>query len=82
MAQAKNPFNPDEPVVGVKCERDKPATRGLVVVEKGTPPPLGMSGSVSYGAIEDSEPMVKGLMLKILVCDKGSFSIKVSEVKL
>lgn len=68
--------------MGVKCERDKPATRGQVVVEKGTPPPAGMSGSVSYGAIEDSEPMVKGLMLKILVCDKGSYPIKVSEVKL
>ena len=82
LAQAKNPFNPEEPVVGVKCERDKPATRGQVVVEKGTSPPAGMSGSVSYGAIEDSEPMVKGLMLKILVCDKGSYPIKVSEVKL
>ena len=82
LAEAKNPFNPKESVLGTKCERDKPLTRGQVVVEKGTSPPAGISGSVTYGAIEDSEPMVKGLMLKILVCDKGSYPIKVAEVKL
>ena len=82
LAEATNPFNPNEPVFGAKCERDKPMTRGQVVIEKGTPPPPGISGSVSYGAIEDTEPMVKGLMLKIVVCDKGSYPIKVSEVKL
>ena len=82
MADAKNPFNPKESVMGTKCERDKPLTRGQLVVEKGTPPPPGISGSVSYASIEDSEPIVKGLMLKIIVCDKGSYPIKVSEVKL
>ena len=82
LAEAVNTVNPKEPVLGVKCERDKPLTRGQVVVEKGTSPPPGISGSVAYAAIEDSEPMVKGLMLKILVCDKGSYAIKVLEVKL
>ena len=82
LADAQNTFNAKEPVLGVKCERDKPATRGQVVVEKGTSPPPGFPGSVTYAAIEDPEPIVKGLMLKILVCDKGSYPIKVAEVKL
>ena len=82
LAEAVNTFNPKESVLGVKCERDKPLTRGQVVVEKGTSPPPGIPGSVTYAAIEDTEPMVKGLMLKIIVCDKGSYPIKVSEVKL
>lgn len=82
LAEAENPFNPKESVLGTKCERDKPMTRGQVVVEKGTPPPPGFPGSVAFGSIEDSEPLVKGLTLKILVCDKGSYPIKVSEVKL
>jgi hypothetical protein len=82
LAGLANPFNAKNTVLGTRCERKSAATRGHVLVEKGTPPPPGMPGSVSWGPLEDKEPIAKGLMLRIQVCDAGGYAIKVAEVTL
>ena len=66
------------PVIGAKCDRADLNTRGLVVVEKGTPAPPAMN----FGPFEDSDTISKDLPLRIMVCDKGAYALKVAEVKL
>ena len=75
---AKNPFDALLPVVGAKCDREDLNTRGLVVVEKGTPAPPAMN----YGPIESGDTLAKDLPLRIMVCEKGAYALKVAEVKL
>jgi len=78
----KNPFDAALPVLGPKCDRADLNTRGLVVVEKGTPAPPGAPPAVSFGVMENGEKLTKDLPLRIMVCNKGSYALKVAEVKL
>lgn len=82
FAKMTNPFNPANTVLGTKCERKSAATRGHVLVEKGTSPPPGVTGNVSWGPLEDKELIAKGLLLRVQVCDAGGYPVKVAEVTL
>ena len=80
LSGLRNPFDDRQPLFSRQCDRANPATRGAVVVEKGQAPITG--APTVYSPIEDSEPLVRGLMLRIIACDKGSFSTRVKELKL
>lgn len=82
LSVLSNPFDNNNTVAGNKCERRNPATRGLVYLEKGTMPPPGMPGGVSWGTLGDDEPVVRGLILRVQVCDAGGYPIKIAEAKL
>jgi hypothetical protein len=82
LKSAKNPFDPNQAVIGQKCDRTDLNTRGLVVIEKGTPAPPGAPPAVSFGPMETGEKLSKDLPLRIIVCDKGAYALKVAEVKL
>lgn len=82
LAGMVNPFAPQAPVFSSACERGNYAGRGAVVLEKGTPSPPGFPPSVSYASIAESEPMVKGLLLRVMVCDPSGYGVRVGEGKL
>lgn len=82
LSQLSNPFDATIPVASNKCERRNRATRGVVYVQKGTQPPPGVPGGTSWSPIEDDEPMVRGLTLKVQACDAGGYTINIGEVKL
>jgi len=82
LAQLSNPFDPANTVLGTKCEKRNAATRGLVLVEKGVPPPPGTTGAMTWAVLEDGDLVAKGLQLRIQVCDAGGYLLKVAEVKL
>ena len=82
LSHLSNPFDSTIPVAGNKCERRNRSTRGVVYVQKGTQPPPGVPGGASWSPIEDDEPMARGLLLKIQVCDAGGYTIGIGEVKL
>ena len=82
LSGMRNPFGPSAPVFSSACERGHYAGRGAVVLEKGTASPPGFPPSVSYGALEDAEPMVRGMLLRVLVCDPSGYGVRVAEVKL
>lgn len=82
LANLSNPFDAANTVLGTRCEKRNPATRGLVLVEKGGAPPPGTSGSLTWAALEEADPIAKGVQLRIQVCDAGGYLVKVAEVKL
>jgi hypothetical protein len=82
LAGVQNPFGGRAPAFSAACERGHYAGRGAMAVEKGTASPPGFPPSVGYGPIEDDEPLVRGLMLRVLVCDPSGYGTRVGEVKL
>lgn len=82
LSHLANPFDAVIPVASNKCERRNRGTRGVVYVLKGTQPPPGVPGGTSWSPIEDDEPMVRGLMLRVQACDAGGYTINIGEVKL
>ncbi len=82
LSHLSNPFDSAIAVAGNKCERRSRTTRGVVYVQKGTPPPPGVPGGTSWSPIDDEEPMVRGLLLKVQVCDAGGYTVGIGEVKL
>ena len=82
LSRLSNPFDAVIPVAGNKCERRNRATRGVVYIQKGTQPPPGVPGGTSWSPIEDDEPMVRGLVLRVQTCDAGGYTINIGEVKL
>ena len=77
-----NPFGARAPVFLQACERGHYSDRGAIVVEKGTPSPPGFPPSIGYGPLEDEEAVVRGLLLRVLVCDPSGYGVRVGEVKL
>ena len=82
LSRLSNPFDAVIPVAANKCERRNRSTRGVVYIQKGTPPPPGVPGGTSWSPIEDDEPMVRGLLLRVQACDAGGYTINIGEVKL
>jgi hypothetical protein len=82
LAGMRNPFSAQASVMTAACERGHYAGRGAVVIEKGTASPPGFPPSVSYEPLQDGQIMVKGLMLRVLVCDPSGHGVRIGEVKL
>ena len=82
FAQMHNPFNPANTVLGTQCERKSAATRGHVLVEKGTPSPPGIPGHVAWSALENKDALTQGLVLRVQVCDAGGYVVRVAQVTL
>ena len=82
MAGLANPFGAQAPIWIGGCERGHYADRGALVVEKGSASPPGFPPSVSYATLGDDEPLAKGVMLRVVVCDPSGYGVRVGEVKL
>ena len=75
-----NPFDSEYPVFGDKCERKNTATRGIIVVQESLKVPPGQPAA--FGPMSPTRPLEKDLGFRVIVCDEGSFPIKVGESKL
>jgi len=82
LAGAVNPFGAKASTFAPACEKGHYLGRGAIVVEKGTASPPGFPPSISYAPIPDDEALVKGLMLRVMVCDPSGYAVRVGEVKL
>lgn len=69
-------------MAGPQCEKRSLLTRGMVTLEKGTPSAPGMPAGVSWGALGDDDALVRGLLLRVQVCDAGGYAVRIAEVKL
>jgi len=75
-----NPFSENNAVFNEKCDRKDLATRGGIVVEESLKVPPGQPAV--FAPIQDGRSLEKDLTLRVTICDKGSFPIKIGETKL
>lgn len=82
FAQLSNPFGPQNPVVGPRCDKKNPNARGVVMLEKGTSSLPGMPAHVTWELLSDEDALVRGMLLRVQACDAGGYALKIAEIKL
>lgn len=82
LAQLSNPFGPQNPVLGPRCDKKNPSMRGVVMLEKGTSSLPGMPAHVTWELLADEDALVRGMLLRVQACDAGGYALKIAEIKL
>jgi hypothetical protein len=81
LNDVRNAFT-KEPIGFVKaCVPGEAGTVGQMVIEKISTTPPGSAVSTVVAPIAENEPVGELLMLRILVCDKGGYPVKVGEAE-
>lgn len=80
LAELVNPFSEQAlDKVVVKCDPADHAMAGALVLEKITTTPLGSAVPTIYSPLADSDPIGQKLQLRVTVCDKGSYPVRIAE---
>jgi hypothetical protein len=86
LFDAKGPFesytnllNPAGPAYTAKCNKQDLLTSGSFIFEKLTANPAGPPG---VSPLEPSEKLIRGLQVRLSLCDTGFYLIKIGEFKL
>ena len=74
-----NPFFKEMPKFIPACNPDDESVMGAVVLEKLIPTPPGSAVPVINSQLIDSDPIDQKLQLRLSVCDKGSYPVKIAE---
>jgi hypothetical protein len=74
-----NPFTNEAPQFVAACIPSDPNLPGAILIEKLTPTPPGSAVPVINSQLINSDPIDQKLQLRISVCDKGSYAIKIAE---
>ena len=74
-----NTFFDKPPELIEKCNKDDRSTTGAVVIENLVGTPAGSAIPVIVKPLTDEELISSKLQLRITVCDKGGYPIKISE---
>ena len=74
-----NPFFGEAPQFVAACVPTDASLTGMVVLEKSIPTPPGSAVPVITSQLVDTDPIDQKLQLRVSVCDKGSYAIKIAE---
>ena len=81
FAGARNAFTGAQLTLVERCNPADLATAGQVAVDRITPTPPGSAVPVVVGPIADDERIGQKMTLRITVCDKGGYPIRVGETE-
>jgi len=76
-----NPFTGKAPNLIPACNPADHSLVGSIVIEKSTPNPPGSAVASVASQLVDADPIAEKLALKVSVCDKGSYAVKVAEIE-
>ena len=74
-----NPFTGKPPVFITACNPADHSLVGSIVIDKITPNPPGSAVASVTSQLLATDPIADKMQLKIAVCDKGSYAIKIAE---
>ena len=74
-----NPFTGKPPVFIPACNPADHSLVGSIVIDKITPNPPGSAVASVTSQLLATDPIADKMQLKIAVCDKGSYAIKIAE---
>lgn len=81
LKDARNPFTEKPPVFITACDPSERNLPGAVVIEKVVPHPPGSAIAASVSPFTASDSIAQTVRLKISVCDKGAYAIKIAEIE-
>ena len=76
-----NPFTGKAPNFIAACDPADRSLAGSIVLEKSTANPPGSAVPTVTSQLVDADLIAEKLALKISVCDKGSYAVKVAEIE-
>lgn len=80
LKDIRNPFTGQAPVFITACDPTDHGLVGSIAIEKVTPNPPGSAVATVASALVPSDSIAEKLHLKITVCDKGSYAVKIAEL--
>ncbi len=81
MKDMVNPFTGKAPNFIAGCDPADRSLVGSIVLEKTTANPPGSAVATVTSQLVDADLIAEKLALKISVCDKGSYAVKVAEIE-
>lgn len=81
MKDMVNPFTGKAPNFIAGCDPADRSLVGSIVLEKSTANPPGSAVATVTSQLVDADLIAEKLALKISVCDKGSYAVKVAEIE-
>jgi hypothetical protein len=79
LRELKNPVNHQPVAFVAKCVPKDPSTFGAIFLEKNVPTAPGSAIPAVASQLTDMDPIDTKMALKLTVCDKGGYPIKVDE---
>ena len=76
-----NPFTGESPAFIAACNPSDHSLVGSIVIEKITPNPPGSAVPTVTSQFVETDLIAEKLQLKISICDKGSYAVKVAELE-
>ena len=76
-----NPFTGKAPVFIPACDPADHSLVGSIVIDKVTANPPGSAVATVSSQLLATDPIAEKVQLKIAVCDKGSYAIKIAELE-
>jgi len=76
-----NPFTGKTPNFIPACNPTDRSLAGSIVLEKSTANPAGSAVPTVTSQLVDSDSIAEKLALKVSVCDRGSYAVKVAEIE-
>ena len=80
LAGLRNPFSGKPPAFALKCDPSDRALVGAIVLEKLTPTPPGSAVAVTASPLANVDVIEQKLQLRVTICDKGAYPIRIAEV--
>ena len=74
-----NPFFDEPPQFVAACVPTDTSLPGMFVVEKLVPTPPGSAVPIINSQLVDADPIDQKIQVRVSVCDKGSYAIKIAE---
>jgi hypothetical protein len=79
VAEQINPFSLKPAAFVAKCDPANHSLNGAIVLEKLTPTPPGSSVPSTASELLVSDGIASKLQLRVTICDKGSYPIRIAE---
>ena len=81
VAEQINPFSLKPVAFVAKCDPADHSLNGAIVLEKLTPTPPGSSVPSTASQLLVSDGIASKLQLRVTICDKGSYPIRIAEIE-
>ena len=79
LKQLVNPFFDETPKFVATCNPDDATLMGSIVLEKMVATPPGSAVPMINSQLIDTDPIDQKMQLRVSICDKGSYAIKIAE---
>jgi len=81
LADKYNPFSQKPLVIVAKCDMSDRALAGAMALEKSLPTPPGSAIPFINSPLTDSDSIEQKMLIRVTMCDKGAYPVRIAEIE-